>query len=45
MLERFAAQVLNKYIGQYVENFNPQNLSIGIVQGICFLIIMLIYNA
>jgi len=33
MLERFAAQVLNKYIGQYVENFNPQNLSIGIVQG------------
>ena len=33
MLERFAAQVLNNYIGEYVENFNPQNLSIGIVQG------------
>lgn len=33
MLERFAAQVLNHYIGQYVEDFNPENLSIGIVQG------------
>ncbi|XP_076807510.1 intermembrane lipid transfer protein VPS13D-like [Clavelina lepadiformis] len=33
MLERFASQVLNRYIGQYVENFNAENLSIGIVQG------------
>ena len=45
MLERLAAYVLNKYIGQYVENFNSQNLSIGIVQGICFLIIILTYIA
>jgi len=33
MLERLAAQVLNKYLGKYVENFDPENLSIGIVQG------------
>ena len=33
MLERFAVQVLNRYIGKYIENFNLNNLSIGLIQG------------
>ncbi|XP_078487112.1 intermembrane lipid transfer protein VPS13D isoform X2 [Ciona intestinalis] len=33
MLEKYAAQVLNHYIGKYVQNFNPANLSIGLLQG------------
>uniref|UniRef100_H2ZA75 UBA domain-containing protein n=1 Tax=Ciona savignyi TaxID=51511 RepID=H2ZA75_CIOSA len=33
MLEKYAAHVLDHYIGKYVQNFNPDNLSIGILQG------------
>ncbi|XP_076824042.1 intermembrane lipid transfer protein VPS13D-like isoform X2 [Clavelina lepadiformis] len=33
MLERFGSQFLNRYIGKYFENFNKENLSIGILQG------------
>ncbi|XP_077970761.1 intermembrane lipid transfer protein VPS13D-like isoform X2 [Styela clava] len=33
MLENIAAQVLNRYIGEYVENINTQNLSIGLLRG------------
>lgn len=33
MLEKYAAQVLNSYLGKYIEDFNPENLSIGLLKG------------
>ena len=33
VVEKFAAHVLNNYIGEYVENLNTDQLSIGVVQG------------
>ena len=33
MLEGLAAWVLNTYVGEYVENLNTDQLSIGLLQG------------
>ena len=33
MLEGLAAWVLNTYVGEYVENLNTHQLSIGLLQG------------
>ncbi len=34
MLEGLAAWVLNTYVGEYVENLNTDQLSIGLLQGL-----------
>lgn len=33
MLESLAAWVLNNYIGEYLENLNTDQLSVGLLQG------------
>ena len=33
MLESLAAWVLNNYLGQYLENLNTDQLSVGLLQG------------
>ncbi|KFM78291.1 Vacuolar protein sorting-associated protein 13D, partial [Stegodyphus mimosarum] len=33
MLEGLAAWILNTYVGEYVENLNTDQLSIGLLQG------------
>lgn len=33
MLEGLAAWVLNTYVGEYIENLNTDQLSIGLLQG------------
>lgn len=33
MLEKLAAWIINTYIGEYVENLNTDQLSIGILSG------------
>ncbi len=35
MLEGLAAWVLNTYVGEYVQNLNTDQLSIGLLQGWC----------
>ncbi len=37
MLESLAAWVLNAYIGEYLENLNTEQLSVGLLQGNKFL--------
>ena len=38
MLEGLAAWVLNTYVGEYVENLNTDQFSIGLLQGKDFLV-------
>lgn len=37
MLEGLAAWILNTYVGEYFENLNTDQLSIGLLQGIYIL--------
>jgi len=44
MLEGLVAWVLNTYIGEYVENLNTDQLTIGIFQGLNETLLKVIFN-
>ena len=43
MLEGLAAWVLNSFLGEYVENLNTDQLSIGVVSGKEFYILIFLF--
>jgi len=38
MLEGLVAWVLNTYLGEYVENLNTDQLTVGIFQGLAYMV-------
>ena len=36
MFEGLVANILNKYLGKYIQNLDPDDLKVGILGGRCF---------
>ena len=45
MLEGLATWVLNNYLGQYLENLNTDQLSIGLLRGKIYFLLMFENNS